>query len=85
MLFCPPSCFQSGREQKRSMATALKAICHAPKLLTVSGGLELCVQKSVVLLPASATLTGYLFQYPHSVIQFSMVNAQYERHMWHLT
>jgi hypothetical protein len=46
------------------MAIASKAICHAPKLLTVSGGLELCVQKGVVLLPASSTLTGYFSQYP---------------------
>jgi len=59
----PRSASEAERGQKKSMATASSAICHAPKLLTVivfqsnnNDGLELCVQKGVVLLPAGATL-----------------------------
>ena len=43
----PCSALEAKQGQKKSMAIASKAICHTPKLLIVSDGLEPCVQKSV--------------------------------------
>jgi len=54
--------------KKEHSKIASKAICHAPNSFRFRR-LVLCVQKGVVILPASATLTGYLSQYPNIIIQ----------------
>jgi len=80
------SASEAERGQKKSMATASSAICHAPKLLTViyrNGGLELCVQKGVVLLPASATLHRVFF--PVHFFMYSVFDCHYPKRTAYIT